>query len=701
MKIPAVPPVRPAALVLPNDEIEIWLSADSGESPGLTPEQANSIDGMTLETSRRLTAAVTNLATFLSNDPEFAGIVNSQEAPQAAPQGAHILPVSAASNASTASTVSPLSAGNSTLDRLAPVQMATDGPINRIQTSLTLPPDQPASAAIATQAALPVNVAAASRPSDAVTSTLEPRGEPSASAPATVERLSRRAVPASVQGAAGNAPEPGVSEPPGPNQVLQGNAPHPRGTSTASDGTDTNGAGGPSDSPLVSDATRAARASGTSVATDDNDAASTLDATAATSKPDGVNAPDASDATDATGISLSRRRTGASAENGTTDTSDAPVESDATVPRRGPGASAENDATGASDSTVASDASGGSNPSRRTAAPGFSDTAVVLDDSDNPASGDGAHTTRTTKTSDATDAVDTAGSNRAAETSDASRVDGATRTFVAPDANGDDSAGVQTDTYVPSRNETREPDADPDVTAATDEPGRNLQDADRVDNPLYAARSSDRRVDEQQREGDSSGSGADSDNRQDSGGGWNDSEGAASPARQQGAFPLVPFNRRLETNGVDPTTLLAAEFSTQSHAYGGHDPVNWIVPMTIGAPRMSTDGGASPLPIVVTEEELQSDEDAQPALPVPPKLAAPLILIPPAPARRRPALRRRRVRIAGRYKRFPWIEARYRVSRRLPDSLLSDPRCISVVERAACWVVRGSNRRGKSHSIPA
>lgn len=491
MKIPAVPPVRPAALVRPNQEIETWSPINIGASTGLTPAQASSIDGMTLETSRRLTAAVTNLAAFLSSDPEFADIVNAQ--------ADSVTPVSAASTSPASSTATAHSASD------------TAQAIGKAQTT---------------------------------------------------------------------------------------------------------------------DGTGAARTTRTPVAT------------------------------------------------------------------------ASNGAAGMSDEV---DASRSSNPTRGAGAPGNSDPADTFSASDASASGSRAQTARASTTSRATGSTEATGpadSTSATETADANNLNGAARDFVIPDAAEDEPAGGPDTAYIPSPNESREGDDALDAGATIAEPSGKHQNAASAEDQPFAALSNDTQIDQTQRGGDSSAGGV-GDECQDCGGGWNDIEGAAIAIRQQGALPLVPFNRRLETNGVDQTALLAGEFSAPSHAYGGHDLINWIVPLTIGAPRMSTDGGASPPPIFAAEEEAQSDDGAQPALSVSPRPAAPFILMSPAPARSRPKLRRRQVRIAGRHQRMPWIGARYRAPRMLTDSFLSDLRCIGVVECAACWVVRGSDRREQFGCISA
>ncbi len=236
---------------------------------------------------------------------------------------------------------------------------------------------------------------------------------------------------------------------------------------------------------------------------------------------------------------------------------------------------------------------------------------------------------------------------------------------------------------------------------------RSIEAAVRNADPSFAAQRGELQAGGSQRSGDGSGNGTNSgtDSGTDSGTESGEQldgsarstniEGAAIPKRQQGALPVVPFNRRLETNGVDQTRLLETEFSANTRAYAGADP-NWIMPLTIGAPRMSTDGGASPPPMQAsddTEDAKQASQKAPSADLVTARLATPLIMIQPAPARRSPRLRRRHRLAARLFRRLFSVRQHYDAPSIKTNFSLSDPRLTRVVECAACWVGSDSNRR--------
>ena len=170
-----------------------------------------------------------------------------------------------------------------------------------------------------------------------------------------------------------------------------------------------------------------------------------------------------------------------------------------------------------------------------------------------------------------------------------------------------------------------------------------------------------------------------------------DAGGPGIASMHQGYLPIPPFNRRLETNGVDQRLFLDLAFSSSTHAYSGHDGHGVIQSLTIGAPRMSTDAGSSPSRSRTKDEDNTDSADE----PVPSgkvaRAATPLIILPPA---RSPVMRRRRARSVARRKhpaaRVPCMTTPTSVF----FSLLSDLRHPGVVECAACWVRPDTGRRG-------
>lgn len=244
-------------------------------------------------------------------------------------------------------------------------------------------------------------------------------------------------------------------------------------------------------------------------------------------------------------------------------------------------------------------------------------------------------------------------------------------------------------------------DASPDDVAALADLRRAGPDGARGADPLLAMDTNELQVGRQGQDGDTGSGGEGSEQQAERGTATSDIEGAPVARRQQGALPLVPFNRRLETNGVDPTSALETAFLTSSHAYGGHDSVNRIMSLTIGAPRMSTDGGSSPLPMTAENKNAQAEtpEELAAALPAGARLAAPLVVMPAASnesAYRAWLLRRRRrLRAAGYGQRPSSIRPHPRSPRIATNSCLSDPRNTGRVECAVCWVGAGSDRRGQ------
>ena len=228
---------------------------------------------------------------------------------------------------------------------------------------------------------------------------------------------------------------------------------------------------------------------------------------------------------------------------------------------------------------------------------------------------------------------------------------------------------------------------------------RTIRNDNQIAEPIAAQVINDIQINGNQRESEATGDGEGGDEQQDRDTGPGEIDGSTILQREQGNLPLVPFNRRLETNGVDQRLFLEAAFLSGAHAYGGHDANNWIVPLTIGSPRMSTDGGASPLPMSLGGDEQAPVEpfEASLLLPATARGAAPLAILAPARAVRPTWRRRRFFWTTTQFQRFFSARHLYKMPLRLTNFSLSDPRSIGVVERAVCWVDADPARRGRLH----
>ena len=232
-----------------------------------------------------------------------------------------------------------------------------------------------------------------------------------------------------------------------------------------------------------------------------------------------------------------------------------------------------------------------------------------------------------------------------------------------------------------------------DVVSVFDRGGL-LQDNSHGPNFLYTGQSSDLQVINNQREGQTAGDSIEA--QKERGAVSTGVEGAIIPTRQQRDLPLIPYNRRLETNGVDRTTLLDAEYLGETNAYAGHDASDWIKPSAIGAARMSTDGGTSPPPMFFSSDEEPAIDETPSALLITARVVTPLVVLPPVAVQRTQGRRGRHARLTALYRQFhsirPWRQAPLIAI----NFFSSGPRSISAVECAVCWVDADSHRRGSS-----
>lgn len=170
-----------------------------------------------------------------------------------------------------------------------------------------------------------------------------------------------------------------------------------------------------------------------------------------------------------------------------------------------------------------------------------------------------------------------------------------------------------------------------------------------------------------------------------------DSLAIALPVRTQGYLPAPPFNRRLETNGVDELLIMERVFSTASNAYAGRDGYAVIQP--ISAPHMRTDGGAA-LPPESQPEETVGETNDKPVR----FSRAPVIIVIPQPEPSPPIKWRRRTRVAVRHEHLHVRPVRIQARTNFSSPSTSDPCSIGGVECAVCWVAEDTARRPVGNS---